>query len=369
MIILSIFLKEFVDLMRDRRALFSGFAYIAFGPIAVLMAVNTIAAQSNEETWAPIRFCEASSPILQQELEAAGLNFKPDAAICITIAPDFEARLQEGRTARVHVRGDLLAQSSTIRRVETVLSRFSSTLGDQRLLTRGVSPSISSPLIIDTQNTNSYTRQADVIARVLIIMFVLSPFFISVAAAADMTAGERERRSIEPLLVHPVSAFSIVLGKWMAAAALGVLGTAACVVGGLYLLEYSQLAQLGIRLETSPATGLLVALYLTPLTLLVASIQVAVGLSSRNFKDAQNYLMLLSFAPAVIGFALTGERLEAASSWPLAWELSALSGPLLGAPSPSVPFAAIAAMELALTALLLLFCARRLRSEAILSHG
>ncbi len=369
MITLSIFLKEFVDLLRDRRALFSGFAYVAFGPIAVLMAVNTLAAQSSEQSWAPIRFCEASSPILRQELEAAGLEFRPDAGICVTIAPDFETRLAEGRSARVHVRGDLLAQSATIRRIETTLSRFSSTLGNQRLLTRGVSPSISDPIVIDTQNTNSYSRQADVIARVLIIMFVLGPFFVSVAAAADMTAGERERRSLEPLLVHPVSASAIVIGKWMAAAALGVLGTTACVVGGLYLLEHSALAELGIRLETSPATGLIVSLYLLPLTLLVAAIQVAVGLWSRNFKDAQSYLMLFSFAPAIMGFALTGERLAQAAGWPLAWELNALSGPLLGAPSPAVPFATIAVIEIVIAAIVLVLCARRLRSEAILSHG
>ena len=73
------------------------------------------------------------------------------------------------------------------------------------------------------------------IARVLIILFVMAPFFVSVAAAADMTAGERERHSLEPLLVHPVGAFSIVVGKWMAAALLGVIGTAACVIGGLVL--------------------------------------------------------------------------------------------------------------------------------------
>lgn len=369
MITLSIFLKEFVDLLRDRRALFSGFAYVAFGPIAVLMAVNMLAAQSNETSWAPIRFCGPTSQIIQDELTSAGLEFKPDAKICLIIAPDFEARLAEGRTARIHVRGDLTAEAATIRRVETSLSRFSSTLGNQRLLTRGVSPSVTTPLVIDTQNTNSFSRQADVIARVLIIMFVLSPFFISVAAAADMTAGERERRSLETLLVNPVNALSIIVGKWLAASSLGLMGTAGCIIGGLFLLENSDLAQLGIRLETSLETGLLVSLYLAPLTLLVASLQIAIGLWSRNFKDAQNYLMLFSFLPAVVGFALTGERLALAAGWPLGWELNALSGPLLGAPPSGVPFVAIAAVELGLTALVLVLCTRRLRSEAILSHG
>ena len=367
MIILSIFLKEFIDLLRDRRALVSGFAYVAFGPLVILMTVSVLATEARNDNWSSIRFCGPSSPLLEEELKAARLEFAPDAAICILIPEDFETRLAEGRTARVQIRGDLLAQSTTIDRVEGTILRFASTLSTQRLLARGMAPTIANPVSVETQNNNSYSRAADLIARMLILFLVLSPFIVCVAAAADMTAGERERRSIE--LVHPVSAISIVVGKWMAAAALGVIGTTACVLGGLYLLEQSEMAQLGIRLDTSLGAGLLVSLYLVPITLLAAAIQVTVGFWSRNFKDAQSYLMLLSFVPAVVGFMLNGERLVAAAGWPLAWEMNALAGPLLGAPPTSVPFALIAAMELALVAALLALSARRLRSEAILSHG
>jgi sodium transport system permease protein len=365
---LTIFLKEFVDLLRDRRALFSGLAYVAFGPAVVLLTVNMLAAQTREASYAPITFCGAQSPLLAEQLTQAGLAFDAKASICVNVPEDLETRLAEGKTVRVHVRGDLTAQASTIRKVESVLARFSSTLGGQRLLARGIASSVTSPIAIDTQTTNSYSRQADVIARVLIILFVMAPFFVAVAAAADMTAGERERRSLETLLVHPVGAFSIVVGKWLAASALGVFGTAACVIGGLQLLNYSALAELGIRLETGMEAALTVTLYLVPLTLLVTAVQIAVGLWSKNFKDAQSYLMLMSFAPAVFGFVMTGERLAQAGMWPLAWELAALSGPLLKSTTPTAPFAAVAALELALTFTVLVVCAFRLRSEAILSR-
>jgi sodium transport system permease protein len=365
---LTIFLKEFVDLLRDRRALFSGLAYVAFGPLAVLFTVNMLAGQTREGSFAPVKLCGAQSMLITEHLVASGLSIDPEAKICVNLPADMETRLAEGRSVRVHVRGDLTAQASTIRKVESALAHFSSTLGSQRLLARGLAPSVVSPLLIDTQTTNSYSRQADVVARVLIILFVMAPFFVQVAAAADMTAGERERRSLEPLLVHPVGAFSIVAGKWLAASALGVFGTAACVVGGLLLLNMSALAELGIRLETGLEVGLLVTLYLIPLTLLVTALQIAVGLWSKNFKDAQSYLMLMSFAPAILGFVMTGERLAQAGVWPLAWELNALAGPLLNSTTPSAPFATVAAIELAATLLLLVVCARRLRSEAILSR-
>jgi sodium transport system permease protein len=155
----------------------------------------------------------------------------------------------------------------------------------------------------------------------------------------------------------------------MAAALLGVLGTGASVVGGLLLLNYSALPELGIRLETGVEAALMVTLYLVPLTLFVTALQIMIGLWSKNFKDAQSYLMLMSFAPAVAGFALTGERLAQAGMWPLGWELNALAVPLLKSTTPVAPFATVAGIELAATIITLVICAYRLRSEAILSRA
>ena len=76
----------------------------------------------------------------------------------------------------------------------------------------------------------------------------------------------------------------------------------------------------------------------------------------------------MSFAPAILGFVMTGERLAKAGIWPLTWELNALAGPLLNSTTPSAPFATVAALELGLTFIVLAICAYRLRSEAILSR-
>ena len=157
MIILSIFLKEFIDLLRDRRALVSGFAYVAFGPLVILMTVSVLATEARNDNWSSIRFCGPSSPLLEEELKSARLEFAPDAAICVLIPEDFETRLAEGRTARVQIRGDLLAQSTTIDRVETTVLRFASTLSTQRLLARGMAPTIANPVSVETQNNNSYS--------------------------------------------------------------------------------------------------------------------------------------------------------------------------------------------------------------------
>jgi sodium transport system permease protein len=329
-----------------------------------------IAAQTREDALTPVALCGTGEATrLVEHLKSAGVTFAKDAKICLNIPDDFATRLNDGRSARVQILADLTSTATTVRKVESELRRYSTTLAQQRMIARGVAPSVTAPITVDVQSTNPVSRQSDVIARVLIIFFVSAPFFVTLAAAADMTAGERERKALEPLLAHPVGAFSIILGKWLAASAMGLFGVGACVAGGLALLDYSALPELGVRLETGWATSLHVLLLLTPLTLLVVALQLAIGLWARNFKDGQSYLTLLSFAPVVAGFAVSGERLAQVGVWPLAWELNALAVPLLKSTTPVVPFPQLAAIELALAFALLALCAQRLRSEAILSQG
>ncbi len=70
--------------------------------------------------------------------------------------------------------------------------------------------------------------------------------------------------------------------------------------------------------------------------------QIAIGLLATSFKDAQSYLTLFAFVPAVAGFVLSGERLAAASGWPLGFELNALAVPLLGSTASATPFGMVA---------------------------
>jgi sodium transport system permease protein len=184
-----------------------------------------------------------------------------------------------------------------------------------------------------------------------------------------MTAGERERRSLEPLLSEPIGAFEIVFGKWLVAAGVGMVGTSLCVVAGLLLLERSALPELGVRLESGLPTALAVALMLAPLCGLVAAAQLAIGLYAKSFKDAQSYLTLFSFTPIVAGFATTGTPWAYAGSVPITWELTALGQPLLNAPPQGLPFTTMALIELALTLVVLGLAARRLGSEEILNSA
>lgn len=367
--VVAIFLKELVDLLRDRRSLFSGFAYALAGPVLAFFAVNMVSAQSREALSVDVAMCEGEAPVeLSQQLSSRGIGIVKGAPICLRVEPDFADRLKNGRMATVGIEADLAVHAITARRIETELLRFGGSLAGQRLLARGVSPSVNTPVTVTMHSTNPVSRQADAIARMLVIFFVSAPFFVSVAAAADMTAGERERRSLENLLANPISGWSVVLGKWAAVSTVSLFGVVLCVSAGLSLLSYSTLPEIGVRLETDIQAIVQTCVMLVPLTLMIVSLQLAVGFWSKSFKDAQSYLMLLSFVPVVAGFVLTGEKLAMASHFPIAWELGALSVPLLKSNTVVAPMAVVAFLEVLACFVLLALSARRLGSEAVLAQ-
>jgi sodium transport system permease protein len=363
-----VFMKEMVDALRDRKALTTAMSFALLGPVALVLMVNMMAASSRPGALDPIRLCgTGQAPALVESVAAAGIRIEDDADICLSVPDDFEKRLQSGRQASVAIAADLSAAGPTIDALEDAVGRFSRTLASQRLMSRGVSPTIAQPIRIDTQNTNTASRSASALGGVIIIYLIYAPFIIVASMAADTTAGERERRSLEPLLSHPVGYLQITVGKFLALAAVNIIGTAACVALSLLMLARTPTAELGLRLETGFDVGLAATMALTPLCVMAAAAQLYLGFLSRSFKDAQQTLMMASILPVMIGFVFISRPNTDPGIWPIAWEIRALADPLLNSNSMAAPFVLVAAIELAVAAAFIVAGALRLRSERVLA--
>ena len=106
------------------------------------------------------------------------------------------------------------------RDVEDVLNAYSSNVASARLLAHGVSPATLAPVQVQRYDTGSTAaRSAGIIGGILGFLF-FPAFICGLSAAVDCTAGERERRSLEVLMAQPVRTWELVVGKWLAAAAL-----------------------------------------------------------------------------------------------------------------------------------------------------
>jgi sodium transport system permease protein len=261
---------------------------------------------------------------------------------------------------------DLAAGGGTAAALEREIDAFSRTLAAQRLMSRGVSPSIVRPIEVEMESTNRVSNIASLVGNMLILYILYAPFIIVYAMAGDASAGERERHSLEPLLTHPLRPLHVVAGKFLALAAVNLAGTALTVALTLVLVERSAMPELGLRVETGFATGVTAFLRLAPLCMLVAAAQLVLGLYSKTAKEAQQASMLVSFVPVLVGMVVIMQQSIDVGPWPVAWEIRALAGPLLGSTAPLAPFPLVAGLELAAVALILLAGARRLRSERVL---
>ena len=142
--------------------------------------------------------------------------------------------------------------------------------------------------------------------RAALLLSMASVFALVTAAsggmnlAMDAMAGERERRSLVPLLLTPVSRLNLVVGKWMAVSALGLTALSLTIAGFLAVVLWRApvgwivLAQLGVW----------VLLGLIPLALSGAAVDLWLAAHSRTTQEAHGWLSIAVFVPMLAGMLL-----------------------------------------------------------------
>jgi sodium transport system permease protein len=153
-----------------------------------------------------------------------------------------------------------------------------------------------------------------VLPLLVVLMVLLGAFY----PAIDVTAGERERGTLETVLCSPIRRFDLLLGKVLAVTALaaltGVLNLASMSVT---LIQVAHLADPGSSLPVPWTRAAAAAGVVLPSAFLFASLFVAIGAVARGFKEAQHLLTpayFLSIAPAVAG-AIGEYRLAGLAAW------------------------------------------------------
>jgi sodium transport system permease protein len=206
----------------------------------------------------------------------------------------------------------------------------------------------------------------------MIPMFiVLAAFAGGMQIATDSTAGERERGSLEPLLVNPIPRLELVAGKWLAAvasSASAITGTLAITTTVLLTLP---LEDLGFRFRFEIPDALLLLASILPMALIAPSVQMYLASFARSFKEAQSYMGYLIFLPMIPGIVSTfypiGERPWLAPV-PILGQY-ALSIDIIGGKPPSSMYLIAAAVSAVIVALIFVALTTRLFSKEKIIFG
>ena len=379
--------KELTDSLRDRRALWSILFSVLFGPIVVVFMVNRVADRERQADAVrlPIVGMEHAPALVEWLRQQQGVTVvagpddpeqavrDEDEDVVLVITPEYAARFRASRPAEVRLVADgarSLARP-TVQRVRTLLQGYSSQIATLRLVGRGVSPAIVTPLRVEDVEVSTSRQRAAAILNMIGLFMLLATLSGGMQIATDSTAGERERGSLEPLLVNPVPRGALVAGKWLAAtcgAVVSVVLTA--VFCGIafqrYLLPKMNVA--GFAFTPEFVAQLLAAVL--PLCALAAALQACIGTMARSFKEAQSYMAILISVPAVL-VAVVG-ALYTLTNQPWMYAVPMLSQyalltALLGGRAPGVmPFVISALTTLAAAALLVRLTTSLFRSERII---
>jgi sodium transport system permease protein len=329
--IVTVYRKELTDSLRDRRTVISMVVVpIVLMPLLTIgMGVLSVAlfGRAMQESPAVMVLGGEDSPQILAALGARSdlriVASKPDYAAeildrriraAVEIPRDFDAAVARGEpsTIKIYMYAGELKSGFGADRLQHFFSEFRDRTVQQRLEARQMPRSLVEPFRIEQSNVAPPERVGGELLGGLVPYFVVL-FCVTGAMypAIDLTAGEKERGTIETILCSPVSRVHLVLGKFF------MVLTASLFAAGLSMVSmvatFAAIRAFGARLSQpdvstlglliSPLAIVVVFFMIVPLAVFFSATLLAIALFAKSYKEAQSYLApLLSVVilPAVV---------------------------------------------------------------------
>lgn len=317
-----IFQKELLDNLRDYRSWITGLFWALFGPLLlggmIMLLGNTFRERVEAPLVLPVSGMERAPSLIafleQHDILVEPAPADPEAAViagdinvALIIPPDYSEEFAEGKTASLQLVLDSTRQSALpdIRRAQNVLESYNDYIGLLRLSLRGVSPEVMHVIQIEETDTATPQSQALIFISMLPYFIIFAIFNGASPVITDATAGERERGSLEPLLINPLPRGWIAIGKMISAvpfATINLLITLAGFAAIFRLLPVEDMLGVQIGLDT----GALSAIFLIclPIVFLACAIQTLIASFTKTTKEAGTYLPFIGLIPSLPGLAL-----------------------------------------------------------------
>jgi len=297
--VLIVFKKELREVVRDRRTLIAiGLAALAT-PL-IMTVISQLATKTATQTYT-VGYSGEIPIGLDVLLQATGLKLErvADPATAARQQVDIGVVFQ---TAQVDEYYDPTRQSAQIAdtRLQTVLGRYEAAKAEAALRERGVDPGVLHPLPIKAHPLSSPIKAAGNAFLSFFLPYILITMVLTggLSAALDSSAGERERKTLESLLLTPAPRSRILIGKILAISTISLVAAIAAI--GSMLLALTQIALPGAegassRITLTPlAAGVMVWLAIL-LAGTFSSLTLALGTLAKNFRQGQAYATPLYF--------------------------------------------------------------------------
>jgi sodium transport system permease protein len=386
--ILTVFKKEWKDILRDMRSL----RMILLMPI-YLVGVYTATsffiihtslssrATTNEPIALSVSGADALPELINwlnergvdvqsvegdvyQQVQNKTLNY------VLIIPKDAAAKYQAGEAldlALVFDATNTKVQGS-IDFIRKQIRGWNQTIGQLRLMARGIDPTLADPISLREVNIASDKKMGFFVMATVPFFLLMACFLGSVGFSADMLAGERERRSLESLLITPVPSWQLLVGKWLNAWCL----TLVVILSNILLLwiafQIIPFKEIGMKVDVGIGKLLTILLVLVPAAVFATTLQCLISIFARSFKDAQTYMGIMVFIPmAPLIYTLSNP--SSFADWfmwvPVLSHQIAIKNILIGEPIALGGLLIGVLVSLVIGALLLILTAKQLRKPKI----
>ncbi|MCH8054401.1 MAG: CPBP family intramembrane metalloprotease, partial [Planctomycetes bacterium] len=358
-----LYVKEILDILRDRRALIAMIVVpIVLYPLLMLGSIQAASLQAGKLKEKPLIIgvqthgaAQSLAAILREDAERAarrqakadeeGVKIGESAAIekfqiivverqnleewvrtsevadCgvmfdpLPLPPNWQAWQQQ-------VHAEVVADSAEIgswisgARLRNALKRHGRLIVKLRNDWEGRPEWYINPMVVDEVDVaTAEKRGGGMLGQILPLILILMTITGSIYPAIDLTAGERERGTLETLMVCPIPVVEIIIGKFLVVSSVALSGAALNLCSMGLTLQFGGFNEaLAAGAETAIPTRVLpvILLFLIPLAVLFSALMLAVCSFARTFKEAQNYVtpvIVCALVPAGLA-AMPGTELE-----------------------------------------------------------
>jgi ABC-type Na+ efflux pump permease subunit/membrane protease YdiL (CAAX protease family) len=230
---------------------------------------------------------------------------------------------QRPAQSTVHIKYDKaeLRSESAAARLREVFELLSRTTTEEILNQENLPLWILDPIHVNTENVATPQKVGGMILGSIVpLVLVLMTITGAIYPAIDLTAGERERGTLETLIVCPVPPVELMTGKYLVVATVAMMGAALNLISmgaTLHFGGFTDMISASGDTELPLAILPVILIVLVPFAMLFAAIMVAVCSYARTFKEAQNYIMPVILAALIPGgiAAMPGTELSGINAY------------------------------------------------------
>ena len=393
-----IFRKELKETLRDRRSLMLMVVIpLVVFPILMNVAATMAVRQKNRSMTRELKIgwvergqgqelrqalagMEHARLVPMDQEDAADIERRlrsEDLDFVLALANDFDAQEASEKAARLTL---YLRENRDVsdarKRLDDTLAEYRKSRVNSRLARRDISSDLLDPLKVEERDFASLKEKiGEAVGGMIPYLFVLFCFLGAMYPAIDLGAGEKERGTMETLLVSPARRLDIVLGKFLVVLVAALVSPLISMGGLVFSLkgnpDIPEALLTGLMKMVDLKTMLMVLSLLVPLAVFFAAALLTISITAQSFKEAQSLMTPLNFViilPVFLGL-MPGIKFTVGTAMIPVLNISLATKELVSGHFPVLPLVLTYGTLVLLAGVGLAFCVRWFQREDVLFRG